>query len=96
MSETIHWPLVWALVIVLLVAIECVALGTGHSEYTFSYTVRLVRFDPVGRFVVLPLWCWLSVHFVIAPRWVGTHPEWRNWLGLAIGVALAVWETWKR
>ncbi len=96
MSESnLHWPLLWALLAVLVVAIECYALGTGHTEYTLSYAVRAARFDPIGRFVVLPLMCWLLVHFVIAPRWVGTAFDWRNAVGLGLGVAIAVLETVK-
>ncbi len=93
--STIHWPFAWALLFFAIVAVECFALGTGHAEYTLSYTVRLVRFDPIGRFVVLILWSWLTVHFVIAPKWVGTHPEWRNLLAVAIGLSIAIWETVK-
>jgi hypothetical protein len=93
---TIHWPFLWALLFFAIVAVECLALGSGHSEYTLSYTVRLIRFDPIGRFIVVPLMCWLLVHFVIAPRWVGTAFDWRNALGLGLGLLVAILETIKR
>jgi hypothetical protein len=95
MSDSLHYPMLWAFLFVLVAAIECYALGTGHSEYTLSYAVRLARFDPIGRFVVVPLMCWLLVHFIIAPKWVGTHFDWRNAVGLGLGVVIAVLETIK-
>lgn len=95
MSTSLHWPLLWALLFVLVVGVECVALGAGHSEYTLSYAVRLARFDPIGRFVVVPLMCWLLVHFIIAPKWVGTRFDWRNALGLGLGLVVAILETVK-
>lgn len=91
----LHWPLVWALLFVLIVGVECLALGSGHSEYTLSYAVRMARFDPIGRFIVVPLMCWLLIHFVVAPKWVGTSFDWRNGLGLGLGVVIAVLETLK-
>jgi hypothetical protein len=88
--QNIHWPLLWAFLFFILVVVEGIALGSGHSEYTLSYTVRLVRFDPIGRFIFLPLWCWLTVHFLIAPKWVGTRFDWRNLVGLLLGLMLAI------
>lgn len=87
------WSVLWMLVFMGVALIEGIALGTGHSEYTLSYSVRALRFDPVGRFVFLPLWWWLTVHFVLAPKWIGVRPEWRGYLGLSLGVVHAVAET---
>jgi hypothetical protein len=88
-----HWSLIWALVGVIIIALEFYGLGADQAPWTLSATVRLVRFDPIGRFVLLPLWCWLTLHLLIAPKWAGTHPTgWRDAIALAIGVAWAVWE----
>lgn len=89
-----HWPLVWALVGMIILLLEGVALGRGESAYTLSYAMRLVRFDPIGRFVLWPLWVWLTVHFMLAPRWLGTRPDWRSVIAVTVGLLLAAGETW--
>lgn len=84
---------VWLMICLALVAWECYWLGRGVTQATLSYQMRLIRFDAVGRWLVLPLWCWLTLHFITAPKWLGVRPDWRSLVALAIGLAWAAWET---
>ena len=90
----LNFGLVWALFGLAIVAVECYTLGLGQSAATLSATMRMIRFDPIGRFVLLPLWVWLTAHWILAPRWLGVRPDWRSLVALAIGIAWAAWETW--
>jgi hypothetical protein len=91
----VSFPLLWALVGLLIVALECYTLGLGKSAATLSATMRMIRFDPVGRWILLPLWSWLTMHWIVNPRWLGVTPGWRDAVGLSIGLAIALWETLK-
>lgn len=92
MNATV-WAIIWGAVVCLILLAEGVSLGTGHAEYTFSHFVRTIRFNEFGRYLFLPLWCWLTLHFVIAPRWAGTHPTgWRDALAILAGLLWAYWE----
>ncbi len=74
----INFPFVWALFGLGLVAVECYTLGMNQSAATLSATMRMIRFDPIGRWILLPLWCWLSLHWITAPKWLGVRPDWRS------------------
>jgi len=89
----LHYGFLWALVGLGIVALECYTLGLNQSAATLSATMRMIRFDPVGRFVLLPLWCWLSLHWILAPQWLGVRPDWRSLVALAVGFLWAVWES---
>ncbi len=93
--NTIHWPMIWALVIIVLLTLEGIALGTGHPEYTLSYTIAIVRHDPVGRFVFWSVWGFMTAHFGFSPTWLGVAFNWRAIIGIAIGLAIATFETVK-
>jgi hypothetical protein len=93
--SNVHWSLVWALIIFTLVFAEGLALGTGHPEYTFSWTVALVRHDPIGRFVFWALWGFLTAHFGFSPTWLGVAFNWRAVVGISLGLAIAIYETAK-
>lgn len=91
--KSLHWGIVWAFVGFLIIAIECYALGSGHSEYTLSHFLRLIRFDPIGRFVLIVLWIWLTFHVFFNPRWLGTSPGWRDLLVvLPLALFVAIWD----
>ena len=85
--------LFWSLIGMLIVAAECYALGSGRTDLTLSHAMRAVRFDPIGRFVLLPLWVWLTVHWLIAPQWLGSRPDWRSVVAVLIGFVWAILET---
>ena len=91
----LHWPMLWALLIIVLLFFEGLALGTGHPEYTLSYTASLVRQDPVGRFVFWILWGFMTAHFAFSPKWLGVAFNWRAIIGIVMGIAVAVFETIK-
>lgn len=85
---------IWTLFAVLILGYEFYSLGANETYATLSYYLRAIRFNRYGRFVVLPFGCWFAVHILIAPRWLGVSPlNWRPWLGLAIGFAWAICET---
>jgi len=89
----LHYGFLWALVGLVIVALECYTLGLNQSAATLSSTMRMIRFDPVGRFILLPLWCWLSLHWIVAPQWLGTRPDWRSFIAIGVGLAWALWES---
>jgi hypothetical protein len=66
--KTIHWGMVWMFVGLLMTVIEGYTLGLNNSAATLSANMRMVRFDPIGRFILLPLWCWLTLHWIMAPQ----------------------------
>jgi hypothetical protein len=83
----------WMYLFMALLVFEGWALGTGHTEWTLSYQARAIRFDLLGRFIMWPLWCWLTVHFMLAPYWMGTQPDgWRGAIAVVVGLAIAALE----
>jgi hypothetical protein len=94
-AQPIGWGLIWTLVALLIVLLEGIALGRpATAGDTLSDAVRgAVRFDPVGRFVFLPLWCWLTWHWVLRPRAIAGE-SWRDALAIAVGLAWAAIEAW--
>jgi hypothetical protein len=91
--KTIHWGMVWMFVGLLMTVIEGYTLGLNNSAATLSANMRMVRFDPIGRFILLPLWCWLTLHWIMAPQWLGVRPDWRSLVALGVGLAWAIVET---
>lgn len=89
----LNFPFIWALFGIGIVAVECYTLGMNQSAATLSATMRMIRFDPIGRFVLLPLWCWLTLHWLIAPKWLGVRPDWRSLVAIGVGLVWAVLET---
>lgn len=94
MNRVANWPLVWTLVAFAFVLLEGIALGEPQAGDSFSECFAIVRWDPIGRFVALPLACWLAWHLVIRPR---TTPlfTWRDAVALAFGLAWAVLESYR-
>jgi hypothetical protein len=95
MTPRIGWPLTWTLVGLLIVLLEGIALGRPTPGDTLSEAVRnFVRFDALGRCVFLPLWCWLTWHWVLRPERF-TEFGWGDVSALGIGIVWAVVELWK-
>lgn len=95
MTRVANWPVIWGLYVLAGVLLEGIALGEPQSGDSFSEFFAVVRWDSVGRFVALPLVCWLAWHLVLRPR---TTPlfTWRDVVGLAIGLAWAALESARR
>lgn len=90
-ARTANWPLVWTLWLVLGALLEGIALGEPQNGDTLSEVVRAVRYDPIGRFVVLPLWVWLTYHWVIKRS--GTKLfTWHDAVAIAVGLTIALLE----
>ena len=88
-----RWGFYWALVGMLMLGLEGYTLGLHETAATLSANMRAVRFDPIGRFILLPLWCWLTVHWILAPKWLGARPDWRSLVAIGVGLAWATWES---
>ena len=85
---------VWTGLLVLILWPEAAALSAHQTYRTLSFYLQTIRRDRIGRFIVLPFGCWMFLHICVAPRWLGTNPNnWRLWIGLVIGVAWALGET---
>ena len=84
-------PLIWVLLALLVVFFEGVALGRPARGDSLSEMVWLVRDNAVGRFVALPLWCWLTYHFVLkTPR--SSALGWEDTLAITLGLLWAYLE----
>ena len=86
----------WLVIGLSFIAWECYWLGKGIPEATFSYQIFTIRFNPIGRFVILPVGCWLVLHLMMAPHWLVVSPDWRSLVALSVGIAWASWETWSK
>jgi hypothetical protein len=95
MTTRIGWPLIWTLIGLLIVLCEGIAVGQARPGDTLSETIRnFVRFDAIGRLIFLPLWCWLTWHWVLRPQ-PDTTASWRDVVALVLGLAWALVELWK-
>jgi hypothetical protein len=86
------FPLLWFLIALQIVLCEGWGLGRPQQGDTLSEMIWLLRSNPVGRLVFLPLWCWLTWHFAFKAPEVG-FLSWRDAVAVTIGVvwALAQW-----
>lgn len=85
-------PAAWVALALTAAFLEGLALGRPHRGDTISEVVWIIRDDAWGRFLVLPLWCWLTVHLLL--KTTKSKPfGWDDMAGLAVGVAWAVWES---
>jgi hypothetical protein len=75
--------LLWALA-------EGYALGAGTGN-TLSAIVRDQVRHPIGRFLVYPLWAWLTWHWYLAPV---IRPTWRDLVAVGVGLLVALVVTW--
>jgi hypothetical protein len=88
-TRTSTWPMIWMLVFMALLILEGVAIGRAESGDTLSEIVRNdVRFDLVGRFIFLPIWTWLTWHWVLRPQG-DISVGWRDLVALLIGLVWA-------
>ena len=92
---TRSWNVLWMLLAFVGVLFEGIALGRPELGDTLTESVRLLRFDPVGRFVVLPLWVWLTWHWILRPSDVAQF-TWRDLAVLALGTAIALLDSLRR
>jgi hypothetical protein len=91
--RAIGWPLIWTLLGFALLLLEGIALGSKQTGDTLSEAIRQhVRFDPVGRFLILPLWFWLTWHWVIRVDRFAAFGV-RDVLAIGLGLAYAVLES---
>jgi hypothetical protein len=91
----IRWGLLWSLVGMLILLLEGVAVGSKAPGDTLSESMRdVVRFDLVGRFVLVPAWSWLTWHWIMRPQSM-LGISWRDFVAVGIGVAYAAWETFR-
>ena len=84
----------WLVFIISFVSWECYWLGKGILQGTFSYQWWLIRYDPFGRWVILPFSCWMFGHLNTAPKWLMVRADWRSFVWLTIGFIWAGLETW--
>ena len=78
---------VWGGLLALVLLVEAYTLATSARGDTLSEAVRAALLHPVGRFLFVPLWCWLTWHWFLAPA---VTPTWRDLIVVAIGFALAL------
>lgn len=81
----------WWLWLMLGAVAEIWALAT-HGV-TLSSVIIGIRNDPFGRWVFWTLMGFLVMHWGQAPRWLGSRPDWRSLVGVAIGLSVAAFDT---
>lgn len=89
------------LVLLFLAAIfwEGYGLASGHPGWSWSALVYAIRFDPLGRVVMIVFWAWLTGHWFFNPEWHGTDTGWRDLVFLTVGCTLAFCDAhrwWRR
>ena len=77
----------WYALLALALFFEGYALGRPVRGDTISESIWLVRDHALGRFLVLPLWCWLTYHLVLKGR--GPALGYQDVVAIAIGLAWA-------
>lgn len=83
----------WLLLFVLIALLEGLALRGKGVPLTDA--LRAIRFDPIGRFVLIPFFCWMMWHIVLRPEKLEAF-TWRDGVAILFGVAWALFETVKR
>jgi len=86
------WRMLWFLLALIAMLVEGIALGRPERGDSLSEAVRFIRFDAVGRYVLIPLWVWLSWHWIVRPDGAATF-SWRDLVAIALGIAAAIAET---
>lgn len=77
---------VWVILFAIIMLAEGIGIAGGGA---LSDYVRIhVRYTPVGRFVLIPAWTWLTWHLMTRPRDLLGF-TWRDALAIAIGFGLA-------
>ena len=87
MTVTAWW--IW----LMLGAVAEMAALFGHGV-TLSSVMIGIRNDVFGRWVFWPMFGFLVAHWGQAPRWLGSRPDWRSILGVALGLTVAAFDTW--
>lgn len=80
----------WLVLLVAFGLTEGYALASGQP--TLSMEIRALRYDALGRFIVLPLGTWLAWHLFARPEHTAHALSWRDAIAIAVGIAWAVWE----
>lgn len=82
---------IWLLLALAVAMFEGYALGAGRVEWTLTYTIRMLRFDPIARFMVLPLGTWLVWHWLLRPARIAVFTGF-DVLAFIIGIGWAIYE----
>ena len=79
----------------LLLIAAAFAEGRGLSGHgvTMSSVIIDLRNDPLGRWVFWAMAGFLVAHWAFAPRWLGSRPDWRSLVGVALGLSVAAFDT---
>jgi len=80
----------WILWLMLGGFLEGLALAGKGTPLTDA--LRAIRYDPIGKFVIIPLGFWLLWHVIFRPKKVAAF-GWRDLVFIGAGVAYALCET---
>ena len=90
MMSLFTFRLLIVLLFVAAIFLEGWGLATSQPGETWSGLVRAIRFDPVGRVLLIVFWTWFSGHIFFTPEWKGTGNGWRDLVYLGVGAVLAL------
>lgn len=85
---TITAAIVWAIPFLYALFAEGYMVGQGHNGVPLTTVLRAIRFDVVGRFLIVPFATWLYWHIVLRPSGTGTGRQ--DLIPVALGLLLAL------
>lgn len=80
--------IVWLVPTLYAVFAEGIMIGMRGDGMPLTNVLRIMRFNPLGRFVLVPFATWLYWHVILRP--LGGAVDRRDFIPVAIGLALAL------
>lgn len=90
-TRIVNWAIVWGTWIAVWVLLEGIALGEPQHGDSFSENYRAVRYDSVGKFILLPLSVWALYHLNLKRNGDALF-TWKDVVWLGLGLAWAIVE----
>ena len=85
---TITAAIIWAVPILYSLLAEGYMIGQGHAGVPLTSVLRAIRFDLVGRFILVPFATWLYWHIILRPAGMGVGRQ--DLIPIVAGLLLAM------
>lgn len=84
----------WLVLGVIALSFQLYSVFTGTRWGMLTSSVRWLRARLWGRLIVLPAWTWLTWHWLIEPRALGTR-LWDDLVAIALGIVIACYADYR-